>query len=94
LAWAFHAWVGFWPIYALIPISLLVAMVPVTIGSWGVREISVVFFLGWAGVEAAAALSMSVTFGILRLAMAALGGAVWVFVGSHHYSLQVVDKSD
>jgi len=94
LAWAFHAWVGFWPFYALIPISLLVAMVPITIGSWGVREISVIFFLGWAGVAPAAALSMSVTFGILRLVMAAIGAAVWVLVGSHHYNFQVADSSD
>ena len=94
LAWAFHAWVGFWPLYALIPISLLVAMVPITIGSWGVREISVIFFLGWAGVGAASALSMSVTFGILRLVMAAIGGAAWVLLGSHHYSLQVADNPD
>jgi len=94
LAWAFDAWVGFWPFYALIPISLLVAMVPITIGSWGVREISVIFFLGWAGVAPAAALSMSVTFGILRLVMAAIGAAVWVLVGSHHYNFQVADSSD
>jgi hypothetical protein len=59
-----------------------------------VREISVIFFLGWAGVGPAAALSMSVTFGLLRLVMAALGGAVWVFLGSHHYSLQVADNAE
>ena len=94
LAWAFHAWVGFWAFYALIPISLLVAMVPITIGSWGVREISVIFFLGLVGVAAAPALSISVTFGILRLVMAAIGGFVWVLVGSHHYNLQVADNSD
>ena len=94
LAWAFHTWVGFWPLYALIPISLLVAMIPITIGSWGVREISVIYFLGWAGVGIAAALSMSVAFGILRLVMAFFGGAVWVVAGSHHYTLQIADKSE
>jgi len=94
LAWAFHAGAGFWPIYALIPTALLVAMVPITIASWGVRELSVIFFLGWVGVTPAAALSISVSFGVLRLVMAGLGGIVWVLASSRHYGLQVADKLD
>ncbi len=47
IAGALHANVGFAALYALIPIALLVAMVPITLGGWGIREISLVFFLGW-----------------------------------------------
>ncbi len=94
LALAFHSWVGFWAFYALIPIALLVAMVPITIGSWGVRELSVVFFLSWVSISAAAALSISVTFGILRLVVAGIGGVVWTITGSRHYNLQIADNPE
>ena len=94
LAWAFHAGVGFWPLYALIPTALLVAMVPITIASWGVRELSVIFFLGWVGVAPAAALSISVAFGVLRLVVAGIGGIVWVLASSRHYGLQIANKLD
>ena len=65
IAAALHAGTNFAALYALVPISLLVAMVPIALGSWGVREASVIFFLGWVGVPAAMALSISVTYGIL-----------------------------
>jgi uncharacterized protein (TIRG00374 family) len=94
IAAALHAGVNFAALYALVPISLLVAMVPIALGSWGVREASVIFFLGWAGVPAAMALSISVAFGILGLIVDALGGVVWIFVRSHHYELTVENGSD
>lgn len=94
IAGAFHAGVSLAALYALIPISLLVAMIPITMGSWGVREVSVIYFLGWVGVPAAVALSISVTFGILRLVMAGIGGIVWVLARSRHYSLKVANNSN
>lgn len=94
IAAALHAEVNFAALYALIPISLLVAMVPIALGSWGVREASVIFFLGQVGVPAAMALSISVTYGILALIVDAIGGPVWVFARSHHYKLTVKDASE
>jgi uncharacterized membrane protein YbhN (UPF0104 family) len=94
IAASLHAGVNFAALYALVPISLLVAMVPIALGSWGVREASVIFFLGRVGVPAAMALSISVTYGILALIVGAIGGPVWVFARSHHYELTVKDTSD
>ena len=94
IAAALHASVNFAALYALIPISLLVAMIPISLGSWGVREASVIYFMGWVGVPAAMALSISVIFGILRLVVAAIGGIVWIFARSHHYGLIVANASD
>jgi uncharacterized membrane protein YbhN (UPF0104 family) len=93
IAAALHAEVSFAALYALVPISLLVAMVPIALGSWGVREASVIFFLGRVGVPAAMALSISVTYGILALIIDAIGGPVWVLARSHHYELTVKDAS-
>jgi glycosyltransferase 2 family protein len=94
IAAAFHAGVGFAALFAVVPISLLVAMVPIALGSWGVREASVIFFLGRVGVPAAMALSISVTYGILALIIDAIGGPVWVFARSYHYKLTLMDASE
>ncbi len=94
IAVGLHTSVSFAALYAFIPLSLLVAMIPITFGSWGLREASVVYFLGWAGVLPAMALSISVTFGFLQIVVAAIGGIVWVFARSHHYRLTVADSSD
>jgi uncharacterized membrane protein YbhN (UPF0104 family) len=94
IAAALHAGVSFTALYAVVPISLLVAMVPIALGSWGVREASVIFFLGYVGVPAAIALSISVTYGILVLIVDAIGGPVWAFARSHHYGLIAKGASD
>jgi uncharacterized membrane protein YbhN (UPF0104 family) len=93
VAAAFHAGINFAAIYALVPTALLVAMVPVALGSWGVREASMIFFLGWVGVPAAMALSISVAFGILNLMVDALGGIVWTLARSHHFKVSVADQN-
>jgi glycosyltransferase 2 family protein len=72
-------------LFALTPAALLVAMVPMSIGGWGVRELSFVYFLGTAGVSAEAALSLSVAFGLLRIFLGALGGATWALLSEDHF---------
>ena len=54
-------------LFALTPAALLIAMLPVSLGGWGVRELTFVYSLGAAGVGAEAALSLSIAFGLLRV---------------------------
>jgi len=61
----------------LIPPVLLLVMLPVSVGGWGVREVSMVAFLGLAGVSKEAALTISVQFGLLSI-VASLPGA-WYY---------------
>ena len=72
-------------LFALTPAALLVAMVPVSFGGWGVRELTFVYFLGTAGVSAEAALSLSVAYGLLRIFVGAIGGVTWVLIGEEHF---------
>lgn len=72
-------------LFALTPAALLVAMVPMSIGGWGVRELTFVYFLGTAGVSAEAALSLSVAFGLLRIFVGAIGGIAWVVLNEDHF---------
>jgi uncharacterized membrane protein YbhN (UPF0104 family) len=72
-------------LFAFTPAALLIAMVPVSFGGWGVREISFVYLLGTAGIPAEAALSLSIAFGLLRMIVGAIGGVTWSVMGDHHY---------
>ena len=72
-------------LFALTPAALLVAMVPISFGGWGVRELTFVYFLGTAGVSAEAALSLSVAYGLLRIFVGAVGGVTWVLIGEEHF---------
>ena len=77
--------ISFETLFALTPAALLVAMVPISFGGWGVRELTFVYFLGMAGVSAEAALSLSIAFGLLRIVVGAIGGVTWVLIGEEHF---------
>lgn len=64
--------------FALVPPMLLVAMVPVAIGGWGVREAVVVTLLGTVGVAPEAALLLSLSFGAVLTIAALPGLAAWL----------------
>ena len=65
-----------------------VALVPVSVNGWGLRELAVVAILGRHGISPEKALAFSVCFGLL-MAIAALPGALaWLF-----YSLMPVKRS-
>ena len=72
-------------LFALTPAALLVAMVPISFGGWGVRELTFVYFLGTAGVSAEGALSLSVAYGLLRILVGSVGGVTWVLIGDEHF---------
>jgi len=91
LAAALHVDVEPSALFAFVPIAMLIAMVPISFASWGVREASLIFFLGLASVPAEAALSISVAFGLSRLLMGAIGGIAWMLTRSDHYNLKVAD---
>lgn len=89
VAWSLNAPVDLIALFALIPGALLIAMVPISIGGWGVREASFVHFLGFAGVDPAAALAISIVYGLTRLVIGALGGVAFVLARRHHYSFEL-----
>ncbi|GAA3896935.1 lysylphosphatidylglycerol synthase transmembrane domain-containing protein [Sphingomonas limnosediminicola] len=72
-------------LFALVPAALLIAMVPISFGGWGVREVTFVYLLGAAGNDAESALSLSIAFGVLRLVVGLAGGVTWTLVSTHHY---------
>jgi hypothetical protein len=60
-----------------------IALVPISIGGWGLREIPVVAVMGDYGLAPERALLFSVCFGLVLVAGALPGALVWLF-----YSVQ------
>ena len=56
------------------PLALLIAAIPITIGGWGLRELSLVSLLGLMSVDANTALLISITFGFLILISSLING--------------------
>lgn len=62
----------------LVPWVLLIAIIPVSIGGWGLREVAMVFMLGLAGVPQAVALTVSVQLGLLAIIISLPAGILWL----------------
>lgn len=59
--------------------ALLIAMVPVSLGGWGVREGAFIAILHYYGIMPAQALALSVLFGMALMGSALLGLVLWLY---------------
>jgi hypothetical protein len=62
----------------LVPSALLIAMVPITLAGWGVREAVFIQAFSLAGLAPSQALALSILYGLVGLATGLLGGGVWL----------------
>jgi uncharacterized protein (TIRG00374 family) len=62
----------------IVPAVMLLAMIPISIAGWGVREGGMVVALGFLGIGPADALAISVLFGVSMFAIGLPGGVVWI----------------
>jgi glycosyltransferase 2 family protein len=65
-------------IFLVLPV-ILIAVVPISIAGWGVREGAMVAAFGYAGLPPGDGLLVSLLFGAGYLVVGALGGLVWTF---------------
>ena len=65
-------------IFLVLPV-ILIAVVPISIAGWGVRESAMVAVFGYAGLPPSDGLLVSLLFGAGYLVVGALGGLVWTF---------------
>jgi len=73
--------VGLFESLVLVPAVILLSILPVSIGGWGLREGLMVVALGLAGVPADAALTVSILFGLAQIVAGLPGGALWLMAG-------------
>ncbi|WP_249141404.1 lysylphosphatidylglycerol synthase transmembrane domain-containing protein [Bradyrhizobium liaoningense] len=64
--------------FVLVPLVIMAAAVPLSIGGWGIREGAMVAALGLVGIAAEKALAISVLLGLSNLVVGVIGGAVWL----------------
>ena len=61
----------------MLPVALI-AVVPISIAGWGVREGAMVAAFAYAGLPQSDGLLVSILFGVSYLMLGVLGGLVWV----------------
>jgi len=74
-----HVEIGLITVIALFSPALLLSMMPISLGGWGVREAALVWLLGTANVPQDASLAISLLFGIVTTAASLVGGVLWLF---------------
>ncbi len=62
----------------LVPAVLEIAMLPISIAGWGVREGAAVVAFGTLGLPSHLALGASFAFGLIVLAVSLVGGVLWL----------------
>lgn len=80
--------------FAVIPLAMLATMIPISIGGWGIREGAVVGLFVLAGVPASGALTLSVLFGLVLLALGLIGGAIGLLQPERPGSLDTKQEAD
>lgn len=70
----------------LFPAAMLLSMLPISLGGWGIREGAMIFFWSAAGVSSAAALATSLTFGFAMTLSSTIGGLIWLAQPSYRQS--------
>lgn len=65
----------------LVPAVLEIAMLPISIAGWGVREATTIVAFGAFGIAPDSALAASLAFGFILAGVSLLGGVVWMFDG-------------
>lgn len=79
MAKGLHIDAGLLDCLVLVPLALLVAMIPISIGGWGIREGAFLGAFSLVGVSSGDAVALSVTFGLSRTFISLPGGLIWLF---------------
>lgn len=62
----------------LVPVVVLAATIPISVGGWGVREGAIVVLFATVGVPSGQALTLSILFGIAGILISLPGIAIWL----------------
>jgi uncharacterized membrane protein YbhN (UPF0104 family) len=79
LAQSIAAPVSFGQLFQLVPPVMLIAMLPISIAGWGVREATMGLAFGYAGLMTNEGVNISILFGAVSFIVGGFGGLVWIF---------------
>jgi uncharacterized membrane protein YbhN (UPF0104 family) len=83
IAYALHVRIAAWDLAVIVPLSLIVQMLPVSVNGFGVREATFSFYFARVGLPLEAGLLVSLVGAALIMLCSLSGAAVW-FVRGHH----------
>ena len=67
-----------WDAAIIVQGMVLVSMLPISVGGWGLRESAAVILFAPLGIDAAHSMAVSVLFGLVLTALGGLGAIIWV----------------
>lgn len=76
--------VGTAQVMALTGAAVIIAVLPISLGGWGVREASMVGLFSLVGVPTESAIAVSLLWGLLPVAISAPAALYWAFSNSRH----------
>lgn len=78
VAMSISAPVSLLDVFLLIPPVLIIAMLPISVAGWGIRETAMMVAFGYAGLPEADGVNVSLLFGAMTFIVGAMGGVMWV----------------
>ena len=72
---AFNIYIDYSIIFFIVPVALIIMIIPISYGGWGIREVFIVYSFSLLGFSADIGLTLSVSFGLL-LVFASLPGII------------------
>ena len=83
VAYALHLHVSMWDLTVVVPVSLVMQMLPVSISGFGVREATFSFYFTRIGLSIQSAILVSLTAVSLLMLFSLIGAVVYVARGRH-----------
>jgi uncharacterized protein (TIRG00374 family) len=80
--------------FVLVPFILLLSMIPISIGGWGLREGIMIAAFGYVGMSSESALSLSLLFGIVITIISLPGGVFWLLRRTQGMALVMIAEED
>jgi len=79
-----HIDVSWYQIVLVVPMVMLLTLLPISIGGWGVRESAMVLGMGYVGVAQEEAFALSLAYGLLTLVVSIPGVIAWIQLKRRH----------
>ncbi len=86
--------VGLWDAAIIVQGMVLVSILPISVGGWGLRESAALVLFAPLGVEAPRAMAVSVLFGLVLTALGVFGALIWFTGVYRRLSLSSVSEAD
>jgi hypothetical protein len=83
-----------WDCLIIVPTSILIATLPISLGGWGVREGAMAAGFALIGGDAGGAVALSIVIGLEILVVGLIGGIVWFLSGNARAQAKALSRAE